>query len=61
MKFIDAWVRNLFVLFVIGVVLFLMFPREMKEIFGVFGAIFGPLAIIMLLVAALPRNGRKRR
>lgn len=60
MQFVKGLVRNLLVLLVIGVVLFFMFPDMMKQVFQLYGALFGPLAIIILIVIALPRGSRKK-
>jgi len=61
MQFIKDFVRNLIVLLVIGVVLFFMFPDMMKQVFELYGLMFGPLALIILVVIALPRKKRKSR
>ena len=61
MQFIKDFVRNLVVLLVIGVVLFFMFPDMMKQVFELYGLMFGPLALIILVVIALPRKKRKSR
>ena len=61
MQFIKDFVRNLIVLLVIGVVLFFMFPDMMKQVFELYGLMFGPLALIILAVIALPRKKRKSR
>jgi len=61
MQFIKDFVRNLIILLVIGVVLFFMFPDMMKQVFELYGLMFGPLALIILVVIALPRKKRKSR
>lgn len=60
MKFVKDLTRNLFILFFIGIALFVMFPDMMQQIFQIYGALFGPLAIIILVVIALPRKSRNR-
>lgn len=60
MQFIRDLIRNLVILAVIGIILFLMFPSTMEQIFQVYGQLFGPLAILILIVAALPRRRRPK-
>lgn len=59
MQFFKDFVRNLVILVVIGVVLFFMFPDMMKQVYELYGMLFGPLAIVILIVIALPRTKRK--
>jgi hypothetical protein len=59
MQFFKDFVRNLVILVVIGVVLFFMFPDMMKQVYELYGMLFGPLAIVILIVIALPRAKRK--
>lgn len=61
MEFIKDMLRNLFLLLLIGFVLFVLFPGMMGQIYQLFGALFGPLVIILLLAFALPRNRRRSR
>ena len=56
MKFLLKLLRNLAFLIGIGIVLYLFFPEMMSDVFQLYGKIFGPLALIALVVAALPRN-----
>jgi hypothetical protein len=37
-----------------------LFPEEMAQIFQIYGALFGPVAIILLIAAALPKKRRKK-
>jgi hypothetical protein len=60
MEFLKGFLRNLVLLIVIGILLLIFFPDIMKQVFGLYGALFGPLAIIILVVAALPKRSRKR-
>lgn len=61
MQFIKDFVRNLLILTTIGVVLFFMFPDMMKQVFELYGMLFGPLALVVLIVIALPRKKRNSR
>ena len=60
MHFLKDLFRNLAILIVIGLVVFFMYPDLMKQVGGVFGSLFGPLAILMVIVFALPRRRRSR-
>lgn len=61
MDFLKAFLRNLALLVIIGVVLFVLFPQMMKQVYELFGALFGPLVIILVAAAALPRRQRRKR
>jgi hypothetical protein len=54
MQFLKNFLKNLGFLVVIGIVLFFVAPDMMRQVFDAFGQLFGPLAIIMIIVAALP-------
>jgi preprotein translocase subunit SecY len=61
MKFLSGLLVNLLLLGGIGLVLFLVFPDLMRQIFQLYGMIFGPaLIILVIFVAALPRKQRRR-
>jgi uncharacterized membrane protein YhaH (DUF805 family) len=60
MQFIKKFLINLLVIVGIGVVLFFLFPDIMKQIFQLYGAIFGPIIFLVIIVAALPRKHRSR-
>jgi hypothetical protein len=60
-EFLKDFLRNLGLLLIIGLVLFVLFPDMMKQIFHLYGALFGPVAIIIVIVAALPRKKRGKR
>ncbi|GAP13377.1 hypothetical protein LARV_01130 [Longilinea arvoryzae] len=59
MDFLKGFLRNLALLILMGVVLFVLFPDIMRQVFGLYGAIFGPLAILFLVVSALPKKSKK--
>lgn len=58
MDFLKGLLKNLAFLLAIGVVLFILFPNQMSQVFQLYGAIFGPIAILILIVAAMPRKKR---
>ena len=60
MEFLKNWLKNLGLLLIIGIILFLMFPAMMKQVFEAYGMIFGPLIFVMILVYSLPRKGKRR-
>jgi len=59
MRFLMDFLGNLFWLFVIGLLLFLVFPDLIRQVYNALGNIFGPLAILMIIVAAIPRRKTK--
>ena len=59
MQFLKNFLKNLGFLVVIGIVLFFVAPDMMRQVFDAFGQLFGPLAIIMIIVAALPSRRKK--
>jgi len=56
MQFLKDLIRNLAILIVIGLVVYFMYPDIMKQVYEFFGLLFGPLAILMVIVFALPRK-----
>jgi hypothetical protein len=61
MQFVKRLLLNLALLVVIGIVLFILFPDMMRQILRLYGLLFGPLALVILVVAALPRRSRRNR
>jgi len=59
MDFLIVLLRNLLMLVVLGVVLYLMFPEMVGSMFQLYGMLFGPFAILILIAAALPRRRRR--
>ena len=59
MQFLKNFLKNLGFLVVIGIVLFFVAPDMMRQVFDAFGQLFGPLAIIMIIVVALPSKRTK--
>ena len=60
MQFLKDLLRNLAILIVIGLVVYFMYPDMMKQVYESFGLIFGPLAILMVIVFAMPRRRRSK-
>ena len=60
MDFIKTFLQNLVVLIVIGIGLFFAFPDIMGHVFEFYDMLLGPLAIVILIVAALPRKKTRR-
>jgi len=61
MDFVKGLLRNLAFIVVLGIVLFLIFPDIMKQVSQIFGGLFGPLLILIVIVAAFPRKKRTNR
>jgi len=60
MQFIKDLLRNLALLLLIGLVLFLIFPDIMRQIVQLYGLLFGPVILLLLVAFALPRRRRGR-
>ena len=60
MQFLKDLLRNLALLIVIGIILLLVAPAMMKQVYELFGALFGPMLLLLIVVAALPRRKRSR-
>lgn len=61
MTFLIDFMINLAFLVGLGVVLFLVAPDMMKQVYDAFGLILGPIAILFVIVKALPQKNRRRR
>jgi len=61
MEFLKALLRNLGLLIIIGLVLIVLFPDMMKQIFQLYGGLFGPVALVLIIVAALPLKKRRQQ
>ncbi|MEW5868516.1 MAG: hypothetical protein AB1894_04520 [Chloroflexota bacterium] len=60
-QFIKDFIRNLVILAILGIVLFVLFPDIMRQVFELYSALLGPIAILVVVVAALPQKKRKRQ
>jgi len=60
MHFIKDLLRNLAFLFVIGILLLLFAPDMIRQVYELFGALFGPLIILAVFAAALPHRRRSK-
>ncbi len=57
MTFLKGFLTNLLILTAIGAVLFIAAPDMMKQVFQLYGGLFGPgIVIVLIIVAALPRK-----
>jgi hypothetical protein len=61
MQFLKDFLRNLVLLLIIGLVLFIIFPDTMNQAFQLYAALLGPIAILIVVIGALPRRKRKQR
>jgi hypothetical protein len=56
------FLRNLVILLILGIVIFMAFPSITKQIFGIYkGLGILPLFVIAVIIAALPRRSSQRR
>ncbi|HEX2981832.1 MAG TPA: hypothetical protein VHO48_16345 [Anaerolineaceae bacterium] len=60
MDFLKSFLQNLFLLVVIGIGLLILFPDMMRQVFELYGVLFGPGLILILVATALPRRSRRR-
>jgi hypothetical protein len=60
MQFIKDWLKNLALLFVLFIVITIFFREQMSQILGVYSALFGPIALLLLLAFTMPRRRRSR-
>lgn len=60
MQFLKDFLRNLAILVIIGIFLLIAAPDMMRQVFELLGALFGPILILLVVVAALPRKRRSR-
>lgn len=60
MQFLKNLLRNLLILVALGVVVYLLYPTIMGQVFQVYWLLYGPLVIVMLVVFSLPRKRRRR-
>lgn len=58
MKFLKDYLRNLALLAFVLVVLLLVSPSMVSQAYNALGMILGPILILVILVAALPRKRR---
>lgn len=56
MKSLKAFARNIVLLIALGMVLYFLFPDMMRRVFELYGALFGPIMILVIVMAALPRK-----
>jgi hypothetical protein len=58
MQFLKDLLRNLVLLFVIGLVLLAISPNIMTQTYQALGGLFGPGLILIVIAGALPRRRR---
>jgi hypothetical protein len=50
MQFLKDFLRNLVLLLIIGLVLFIVFPDMMNQVFQLYAAFLGPTALLIVIV-----------
>ena len=53
-RFLKKLGCNLLFLVVLGGGLYMLFPEQMAPVFDLYGMVFGPVALVVLILAALP-------
>ena len=61
MRFLKDFIINLLWLLAIGLILILVFPDLMRQVYQIFGDLFGPLVILIVIVTAIPRRKSKTK
>lgn len=56
MDYFKRFLKNLGLMLALFVLLLIFSPTMMSDVFNTLGAIFGPLVILMVIVAALPKK-----
>jgi len=59
MTFIQEFLRNLALLFVIFLAVYIMAPAMVGQMVSFFGMLFGPISILIIVAAAMPRKRRR--
>jgi len=59
--FVKNLLFNLLAIFLLGLIVYLIYPEIMGQVFYAYGELFGPLAILMVIVFAIPRKWRSKR
>jgi hypothetical protein len=61
-EIMKAFLTNLIVLVIIGIVLFVLFPEIVRGILGLYDGLgILPIFILLIIVSALPKRKRRRR
>jgi hypothetical protein len=61
MTFLKAFLRNLALLAGLGLIIYLIEPEMVTQVIEAYWLIFGPIAIFMVIVFAIPRTKGKKR
>ena len=61
MDFIKRFFINLVLVLVLLIILFIISPNIMGQVFQIYGTLFGPIIILILIAITWPRNQRGRR
>lgn len=59
MAFLKGFLRNLALIVGLGVVIYLIEPEMVKSVIEAYWMILGPIAVLFLIIAALPKKTRK--
>jgi len=58
MKFLRKLVINLILIVVLFLVVYIIYPDIMGQVFQTYWMLFGPIGLLLLVVTALPRSRR---
>jgi len=60
MAFLKGFLRNLVFLAVLGLIIYLIEPEMVKGAFEAYWMILGPIGILLIIVAAIPKKRRTK-
>lgn len=60
MDFLKGFLRNLALIVGLGLVIYLMYPDVVKQVLEAYWLILGPIAILFVIGAALPKRRPKK-
>lgn len=61
MEFLKDFLRNISLLAGLGLIIYLIEPEMVSQVIKAYWLIFGPIAILLVIVFAIPRTRGKRR
>jgi len=61
MDFLKGFLRNLALLAGLGLIVYLVEPEMVRQVIEAYWLIFGPIVLLFVVVAAMPKRKRSRR
>ena len=60
MAFFKGFIRNMLFLAGLGLIIFLVEPEMVKSVFEAYWMILGPIGILLIMVAAIPKRKKEQ-